>query len=423
MTARDNKTNEKSGGQSRAFTVRGKRSPHKTYTFTNFDSARQGKTLFQSAGATLAEKKTLYDELVLLHEETTLRTARLAHRGVIVIGVPIAEVPIHFLTVNDAWCRTKLVDWNHIADMSMDFHAKSLSVPSVAVRCEYDRSGRLIDVIFSITDGVHRTVTIREKGHTHVQVSVQLVDTVREEAEISSDCNYGRRAHSNVDIMKNRIASEEERAMDLKALVEAHGFKLSSQLGTRVWPEIGAFPSLERALKRYGEAVLVRVLELLSDPAFVQWHGKPITVGGDILDGFALYVEEFEKPGFIHSAMTTHMMQNTTPVLVTDFAGRVGKPEAAVVFNRVMCPNAKDLGSQDGRGVRIATALVDRVADLFKPGKRPTTNYHKNFKKAFELFYTSSPTKMAELEMLRRACSRKGMPDYWWSKKNGDLTR
>lgn len=409
--------------KTRAFTVKGKRNPHKTYTFNNFSSARDSKDLFRTTPVSLEDKKELYDQLVLLHESTTLRVETAARRNEFILGISVAEIPIHYLTVDDAWARSKLVDWNHVADMAMDFHPKSVSIPSVAVRCEYDDEGNLSDIIFSLTDGVHRTTTLKELGYTQVLVSVQLVDSVREEAEISSDCNYGRRAHAGIDILKNRISSEEERALALKQFIESRGFVISMKLGTKSWPEIGAIPTVEKILRRYGEDTLARVLDLFSDPQFSHWFGNSATLRADMLAGWALYVHEFERTGFIHSAMTEHMLQNTTPVLIENLAEQINKPIASAVFNREMCPNAKDLGSEDGRAVKVCTALVRQVSELFKPSKRPKTNFSSKFKTAFELFYSTSPDRDSALSGVRSACSRKGLPDYWWSRKNSDLTR
>jgi hypothetical protein len=419
----NNDNNENGSVKTRAFTVKGKRNPHKTYTFNNFSSARDGKDLFRTTPVSLEDKKALYDSLVLLHEATELRVESAASRGEVILGISVAEIPINYLTVDDAWARSKLVDWNHVADMAMDFHPKSVSIPSVAARCEYDDDGNLSDVIFSLTDGVHRTTTLQEKGYTHVLVSVQLVDSVREEAEISSDCNYGRRAHAGIDILKNRISSEEERALALKQFIEARGFVISMKLGTKSWPEIGAIPTVEKILRRYGEDTLARVLDLFSNPTFAHWFGNSATLRADMLAGWALYIHEFERTGFIHSAMTEHLLQNTTPVLIENLAEQINKPIASAVFNREMCPNAKDLNSEDGRGVKVCTALVRQVSELFKPSKRPKTNFLSKFKTAFDLFYSVEPNRNSELASVRNSCSRKGMPDYWLLRKNSGLTR
>lgn len=411
------------GIKQRAFTVHGKRNAHKKYTFQNFDSARQGKLLFQRTTTTLAEKIELRDEIVMMLEDAQQESERLEQRGIKLLDTPTYMIPINVLTVDDAWARSRLVDWNHVADIVMDFHPNSMTSPSVSIRSVYDERQELIDIIFSIPDGVHRTVSAQELGYTHIKANVKIVDTVREEAEISSDCNYGRRSHSITDILKNRLTSEEERLLALKELVEAHGFSLALRVGTKPWPEIGAVPTLERIIKRYGVDVLQRVFELLSNEQFTHWHGNAASLRADMIAGLALYVEEFERPGFIHSNMTAHMLRNTTPTLIENLAAPVTKPIASEVFNRVMCPAAKDLGSEDGRAVKTCTALVKQVAELFKDRNKPKTDYLPRFKALFELFYTDLNTRAEYIVSHRKFCSSKGMPDYWWQKKNNGLTR
>jgi len=421
----DNASNDDiiGGVKQRAFTVHGKRNPHKKYTFKNFDSARQGKLLFQTTEATLAEKRELYDEILMLHEDSQRDVARMQQQGIKLLDIPTHMIPINMLTVDDAWARNRLVDWNHVADIAMDFHPKSMSLPSVSVRCIYDQRQELIDIIFSLPDGVHRTVAAQELGYTHIKASVQIVENVREEAEISSDCNYGRRSHSISDILKNRLTSEEERLLALKELVEAHGFSLALRVGIKPWPEIGAVPTLERIVRRYGVEVLQRVFELLGDEQFTHWHGNASSLRADMIAGLALYIEEFERPGFIHSNMTAHMLHNTTPTLIENLAAPITKPIASEVFNRVMCPAAKDLGSEDGRAVKTCTALVKQVAELFKDRNKPKTDYLPRFKSLFELFYADANTRAEHITGHRKFCSNKGMPDYWWQKKNNGLTR
>jgi hypothetical protein len=422
--AADNDDNDGIDGvKQRAFTVHGKRNPDKKYTFQRFTSARQGSELFQTTDVTLAEKMELRDEIVMLHEDSQRKIARMERQGRKLLDLPTYAIPICYLTVDDAWARDKLVDWNHTADIAMDFHPKSLAVPSVSIRSIYDQRQELIDIIFSLTDGVHRTTAAMELGYTDITASVQLVNSRREEAQISSDSNYGRRAHAGGDILKNRMSSEEERILALKALVESHGFALSRRLGIKTWPQIGAVPTLERLLRKYGVEVITRVFELLGDPQFTHWHGSSATLTADVLSGMSLYVHEFEQPGFIHSNMTAHMLRNTTPTLIESLAESVTKPIASEVFNRVVCPAARGLISEDGRAYKTCTAFVQQVKELFKERNKPQTDYLSRFKSSFELFYSTSGTKMADLIGNRKFCASRGMPDYWWLKKNSALTR
>jgi len=181
--------------------------------------------------------------------------------------------------------------------------------------------------------------------------------------------------------------------------------------------------STKRIVKKYGTDVLTRILELLSNEKFTHWFGNTSSLRADMIGGLALYIHEFERPGFIHSAMTEHMLHNTTPTLIENLAAPITKPIASEVFNRVMCPAAKDLGSEDGRAVKTCTALVKQVAELFKERNKPQTDYLPRFKAAFELFYTDADTREAHIIGIRKFCSNKGLPDYWWAKKNNGLTR
>lgn len=414
----------------RPFSVKTRNSKQK-YTFKNFTSARQGADLFTESEGSLQEKSDLFDkvayDLEVMKDE--LERLRKDH-GIIANGeTSIALVPINFITVDPEWCRQKKVDWNHVAEIVVNFRPGSLSLPTITFRKIFTPAGKLQDVVISLTDGVHRTVSLRELGYTHVRALVQVVEEMCDEAQIYSDSNYNRRAHAKRDIFRARIAKGDEALMEIVKLVEKYGFKFSTHAGTKVaWPELGCIQTVEKLYYKYGPEVLSRVLELLSDPAFPEWHGKAETLRGDMLAGWCMYIDRFERPGFVHSNMTVHLLKNTTAGIVAEMAANgskfgVSRPECDEIMNERVCPNSLNMTSEEGRAVKTCCAIMKKLKEFFKPSRRPADDFSPKFKEALELFYSRGEHRMAELMHLRRFFAKKKMADYWFAKTNSDIVR
>jgi hypothetical protein len=95
----------------------------------------------------------------------------------------------------------KLVDWHHVAEIANNFRPGSLALPTVTLRKIMSPTGKLLDIIVSLTDGVHRTVALKELGCTHIRALVHVVNDVRDEAQAYNDGNYTRRSHAKWDII------------------------------------------------------------------------------------------------------------------------------------------------------------------------------------------------------------------------------
>lgn len=410
----------------RPFTVLTKSTKEK-YTFKNFTSARQSTDMFATSEGSLQEKSELYDTVAYELEELKEALATLEKEQGIKTngGTIIALVPINFITVDEKWCRGRKVDWNHVAQIVVDYNEGSLSLPKITFRKVFAANGKLQDVIISLTDGVHRTIALRELGRTHVRANVLIVDSVKDEAEIYSDENYNRRAHAKRDIYRARLAEGDERLLKIVALVEHYGLKISTHGPSRcARGEISAIQTLETLYYRYGAEVLGRVLELLNDPAYPEWHGCQEAVTADALAGWCMFIDTFERPGFIHSNMITHLMKTTTPGLIANVAESLSKQTCEELMGKPVCPGALRFTTQESRFVRSCCSIVKAIKELFKPARRPATDFSPKFKEAFDLYYDKeNPNKAADILHLRRFFAKKKMPDHWFAKTNSDIVR
>lgn len=399
----------------RPFTVK-TRNTKVSYTFKNFTSARQGKDIFSASEATLEEKVALYDAVQTHLRAMNEELQALREKGIIANGGPDTFlVPVRFVTVNDMWCRNKRVDWNHVAEIASSFREKSFLPPLVTLRKVFSASGKLIDVVISLPDGVHRTTAFRELGGTHLRALVQIVDDVVDEAQIYSDNNYNRRAHNGLDLLKVNYALSDAEVVAIHDIISDYGFEFP-ETPKSPWPKIVAIKAVIRSYRTYGEDVIRRVLWLLSRKEFTSWYGDKKSISGDFIAGLSRYVAEFERPGYIHSSLTEHIMTTHTPSFIEEQVGGMLSPASIVQIMNLR--SAMSTASEQSRNVRICCAMVALVREMFKPAKaamRPA-NYHPKFRDALDTFYDTSKDerdKADAISAIRRFFAKRKQPDCW----------
>lgn len=399
----------------RPFTVK-TRTTKVPYTFKNFVAARQGKDLFSASEATLEEKLALFDAVQAHLIATQKEIASLREKGVVTNGGPeLFLVPVCFLTVDDTWCRNKLVDWNHVAEIAHSFREKSFLPPLVTLRKVFSAAGKVIDVVISLPDGVHRTTAFREIGGTHLRALVQIVDDVVDEAQIYSDNNYNRRSHNGLDLLKVLYALSDAEVVKIHEIISDYGFEFP-ETSRSPWPKIGAIRAVINSYRTHGEDVVRRVLWLLSQKEFKLWYGDKKSISGDMIVGLSRYVATFERPGYIHSSLTEHIMATNTPEFVTKQIGLM--LPTTTMTQIIQSPVEVSGDSEQARGIRICCAFVTLIKELFKPSKaamRPS-NYHPKFRDALETFYDTSKDardKADAVTSIRRFFAKRKQPDCW----------
>lgn len=386
------------------------------YTFKNFTSARQGKDIFSASEATLEEKIALFDAVQAHLRAMNEELQALREKGIVANGGPDTFlVPVRFLTVNDMWCRNKLVDWNHVAEIANSFREKSFLPPLVTLRKVFSAAGKLIDIVISLPDGVHRTTAFREIGGTHLRALVQIVDDVVDEAQIYSDNNYNRRSHNGLDLLKVNYALSDAEVVAIHDIISDYGFEFP-ETSKSPWPKIVAIRAVIKSYRSYGEDVLRRVLWLLSRKEFKHWYGNKNSVSGDFIAGLSRYVAEFERPGYIHSSLTEHVMATNTPEFIEE---QIGERLTAGAMTQIMnSPVTVSRTSEQSRNVIICCSMVTLVSEMFKPAKaamRPA-NYHPKFRDALDTFYDTSKDardKADAISAIRRFFAKRKQPDCW----------
>ncbi|NDD52333.1 hypothetical protein EBZ39_00375 [bacterium] len=414
-----------SAAGAKPFTVK-TRKTNVPYTFKNFTSARQGTDLFSGSAGSLKEKSDLYEAIFYRLEELKDELNSLREKGVVANGgTDTFLIPIDYLTIDETWCREKRVDWKHVAEIVVNFDEGSMSLPTVTVRRIFSPAGKLVDVVISLTDGVHRTTGLKELGYTHVRALVQIVDDVEDEAKVYSNHNYNRRAHAKHDIIKVQLALNDPKLLKIKEILGDYGFVFPERSGKRcAWPQMGAIQTVIKCFDRYGEDILRRALWLLSRKEFSLWYGNATAIHGDFIGGLCRYIDTFEKPGYIHSTMTEHMMTTNSPDFLHKLGRSFGNPDVTNIMNCTVFQHSESGANGEGaRMVRTCAAFVAAIRETFKPSKaasRPA-NYHPKFKDALDVYYDNAKDardKADAILTIRRAMAKRKQPDCWFTESS-----
>lgn len=406
----------------RAFAVSTKKTKVK-YTFKNFSSARLGQNMFSTTGGTLKERSDLFDEVAYSLTELDEQLTELEKKGIRANGgTTVALVPIDMLTVDPRWCREKRVDWNHVAEIVLNFRPGSLSLPTVTFRKIFDAEHRLVEVIISLTDGVHRTVSLMELGHTHVRAICMVVNDMKDEAQLYSDLNYNTRSHGRLDIQRGRMAAEDPELKRVVEFIDRFGFKFPTR-GKRAskWPELFGIGTVVKIINRSGEETAARMFELITNPENAEWIGQEESISADMLAGIAGFIDKFERPGYIHSNMTDYLFKNVGPKVIVNIATSLNKQACDEILHKAS--TGKGNSGESTRQMQFTSALVSKIRDLFKPANRPTEGFMPKFRDAFMLYYSDDADKARALLDMRKGFAKKKMADYWFAKTHSELTR
>jgi hypothetical protein len=235
---------------------------------------------------------------------------------------------------------------------------KAEGAPIITFRKTIDALGN-VTVYARIADAVHRSVAALERDEKMLMCLTTTVDSVAEEALIYSTCNHLRREHSNIDDIKARFASKDPKVLAFFQVAENRGLKIAtSAQGRTAYPMIKAVSAVEGIYDKYGQEVLDRVFQLISDTT-PSWKTVE-ALQTDMLQGLALFVATFEIPGFANTSAVAATFQDFTPQIVANSEPTVMAVESAFHV-KVAAPN-----SQYFRHQAIATTVLEHYTNKIK---------------------------------------------------------
>jgi hypothetical protein len=345
------------------------------YTFKNLQRVKNDE-LFQTTQLSQPAMLNLFEEA-----ERQIKTQKeyCVKVGAYPDDRAYMAVPIDALTVDEEWCRNKRCDYSHVAEMVAFPLRKARGAPTITLRKEIDALGN-ITVYARIADAVHRTVSALENDEKVLMCLVTIVDSVAEEALIYSTCNYKRRAHSHVDIIKSRKTAQDEKVAHFFKIAEDRGLEIATTAyGRAAYPTIKAVSAVESIYDRFGPEVLDRTFQLIAhtSPGWRCVEGLQT----DMLQGIALFVVTYEIPGFVNTTIVEQMFNDFTPKIVADT--KATKTAVEEAFHVRLLSDA----SQNFRHMAVATTLLEQYTNKIKRMARDKAPGAAQFKALLKLWH------------------------------------
>jgi hypothetical protein len=122
--------------------------------------------------------------------------------------------------------------------------------------------------------------------------------------------------------------------------------------------------------------------------------------------------------------MIYHLLKTTPPGLIANVADTISKPACEELMGMSVCPGSRNFNTQEARFVKNCCSILQAIKELFKPARRPTTDFSPKFKEAFDLYYDKkNPHQASEILHLRKFFAKKKLADHWFAKTNSDIVR
>lgn len=367
--------------------------------------------------------KTEAYELVKKIKEATEQHAA-EHEKLVKRGVSKPEqaarvlLPLACLQANPEIARENLIDWAHVADIAQDINPDALGYPTVHVRRILDAHGKFLRWEFTLLDWTHRYVWAVDEGHTHLECIVRIVDDISESARVMHLINRRQRRQNVIDAMRNRVVGENPKIMALIKILDKYGFKPQTTC-TRTILKHGTLglTKLEKIYDQFGEDIVYRILDWLSNSRYVGWDTQASACSPDIVHGLA-FLAAAEKNGFVHTQLVDAVLATNSPESVINQAN-----------NELSTRQAEDLygapvsgKSEEGRAKRIFCVLLKQVQQRLGSGRLRLKSPHiGTFKALMNSYYKArSKSAVARQKLARKVWSLRQQlytakaGDYWF---------
>lgn len=204
------------------------------------------------------------------------------------------KVPLDQLVVDDAYQR--VLDEARVERIAEEFDPALLGTLEVSTR-----NGKA-----AVFDGQHRLAALRRRGASTAPCLVHDGLTVAEEAALFVALQTQRKPLRPLDRFKARLVAGDPDAIDIKAVVEQHGYTVGE--GGDHPHSIGAVTALDRAYARGGADLLDQALTLLGT-----WRDEPRGTDGALIEGLAIAAEKFgSHPRWVNVAAALEQITATS---------------------------------------------------------------------------------------------------------------
>lgn len=157
---------------------------------------------------------------------------------------------------------------------------------------------RRADGALYVIDGQHRLEAARLRGDIAQLPAVVLsYESAADEAASFVHLNQQRRPLGKVELFRAAVASGEEEAVAIAALIEGAGLSLAPHSNSTAWKpgQIANLSGIEETYRRYGEVVTSTALAVMR----TAFAGQVLKYAGSLWPGIAALTADAEKGGRI----------------------------------------------------------------------------------------------------------------------------
>jgi hypothetical protein len=199
------------------------------------------------------------------------------------------EVALEKLTIDPGYQRALIEP--HLKKIRDGFEEAQLGVLEVSRRSATE---------YTVFDGQHRLVVLREQGREKVGCIVHSGLTPEQEADLFRKLQDNRRPLTPLDKYKSRLFAEEPIAKGIQVIVD--------ELGWKIGTGPGRLQSIVVAERVYRRGNLYNTLEIMGI-----WAGDAKVVEGSLIDGVSRFLDLFPEADM--SRVRTQWM-NVSPTVI-----------------------------------------------------------------------------------------------------------
>lgn len=199
-------------------------------------------------------------------------------------------------------------------------------VASIAAKFDFNALGALYvslrgDGRYAVLDGCHRHAAAIRVGVKLLPCRVYIDLTIEQEAGLFTIFNRDRRAMKPGEVFRGRLASGDQKAIDIRDVVRSTGFDVGLN-GSHDVGRIGAVAAVEAVYTMMGPEMLREVLQLIADT----WGTDDNRGHSDVaVRGLSAFLVRYRDHQNFHRARLIDRLQLTGPTTLIANSGAFRK--------------------------------------------------------------------------------------------------
>lgn len=288
------------------------------------------------------------------------------------------DIPINMLEPAKNAKREKLINIDQVAQITVNFAKGAYSAPNVSVLAYKNKDGKIVDVRYFVTNGIHRMTSKIEQLYRDTP---ELLDTRHEFKALKCHCTPAKNEAEVAEAVRIQNAHDTNRLMDkrdnwriaveagqetpvyIANMVAEYGFDVTVCLRShRGWPYFESGQTIATLCDKFcGEDVVRRALALMADKRNKGLYQRDeLLSNNSLFGGLCIFIDYLEKTGYAHEIGLRRLFAQE------DLIDKVIKRHASVVpveIKQLLHMHRLEKRDENIRYQKVATALAELYAE------------------------------------------------------------